>query len=319
VKITVYSCHEGAQENLLREWVSAGHEIFLVDGCYAWNQDRVQVPRGVTCGNPAGADLVSVGITQDIPRALFHRTRTLRIHTPIVMTHHWYPSEKRLSGWLYHRVHHICICQHERKILLERWGADAEVCYPPVDTVAFSPRQAAVDLHKVMVVGNRIVSRPIMGWDKLQEIILKTHRLAPDVQFEILGENPEIEEEAFPNVTTRNLPHLSLPDHESTARCLIWPTTTSLVPSSMLSAMALGKTVMCFDLPPHREVIDDARNGYLIPCYDTDLYARRIADLAGTPEDGELGKRARETVLAVADVAKVASQYEDLFKRLTGR
>jgi glycosyltransferase involved in cell wall biosynthesis len=314
--ILAYSCHEGAQENLLREWVARGHSVYLIDGVYRWNKGRSEIPKGVRWGIPKRPDVLWVGITQDLPGALLLKMKKLRPRLPIVMTHHWYPSTKIIAGFLYRRTHHVCICEHERSCLREKWGLDSEVMYPPVDTDLFLPKGLQPESKLVMVVGNQIVSRQIMGWDKLVEIMEKTHELDSDIHFQILGDNPEINPSDFPNVSTRNLKHSDLPDHESNARCLIWPTTTSLVPSSMLSAMALGKTVIAFDLEPHREVVKNCQNGYLIACYNTTAYAQRILELTRTPEDPELGKYARQTVLESANFSRVADQYESLFKRV---
>ena len=86
----------------------------------------------------------------------------------------------------------------------------------------------------------------------------------------------------------------------------------------MLGAMAIGKTVVAFDLDPHREVVQDGCNGYLIPCYDTDAFAERIMGLCRTSVDPEIGRKARKTVLEKCDHRRVADGFESLFSRVCG-
>ena len=135
----------------------------------------------------------------------------------------------------------------------------------------------------------------------------------PEVHFEFLGVNPEIDPANYPNVSKRALPQNEMPDVQARARCVAITTTFNLIPHSLLGAMALGRNVVAFDLPSLREVIEPGKSGYLIPCYDTDAFADQILQLTRTAVDPEIGRRARENVLAKCDYRLVASQYESFF------
>ncbi len=64
------------------------------------------------------------------------------------------------------------------------------------------------------------------------------------------------------------------------------------------------------------EVIEHGKSGYLIPRYDTDAFAKQILQLTSTPVNREIGRKARENVLAKCDYRLVASQYEAFFEKV---
>ena len=319
MKILVFACHEGVQESLLREWVARGHEVYLTDGVVSWNVERAEIADGVRQGRPSRPDVISVGSAQDAVHALWFKLRKLHSGIPIVLTHWWFPSTKVLAGPLYKRSIQVSVCEFGRKYLLEHWGLDSEVMYCPVDGEIFQLQEVEPDPKRVVVVGNRFPSRPIMGWEKLVETMAKVHAEDPEVHFEILGDNPEINIGDFPNVSTLSLKQNDMPPYQARARCAVFTTTFNLIPHSLLGALALGKTVVAFDLESLHEVIENGKSGYLVPCYDTDAFAERILELTSTPVDFEIGRRARQNVLEKCDYRLVAGQYEALFQRLAGQ
>ena len=318
MKIQVYACHEGVQESLLREWVARGHDIYLTEGVSSWNQDRAKIAEGVKREWPSKPDLIWVGSPQDVGQALRYKLKKFRPSIPIVLTHWWVPSTRRFAGAVYRFAHQVSVCEFGRKYLLEHWSLDSEVMYCPVDGDIFQLREGAPDPKRVIAVGNHFPSRPIMGWDYLVEIMAKVHEGDPEVHFEFLGENPEIDPADFPNVSTRALPQNEMPNVQARARCIAITTTFNLIPHSLLGAMALGGNLVAFDLESLHEVIEDGKSGYLIPCYDTDAFAERILELTRTEVDPEIGARARQNVLEKCDHRLVAGQYEAFFERLAG-
>ena len=107
-----------------------------------------------------------------------------------------------------------------------------------------------------------------------------------------------------------------MPDYQARARCVVISTTFNLIPHSLLGAMTLGRNIVAFDLPSLREVIEHEKSGYLIPRYDTDAFAEQILQLTSTPVNPEIGRKARENVLAKCDYRLVASQYEAFFEKV---
>ena len=50
--------------------------------------------------------------------------------------------------------------------------------------------------------------------------------------------------------------------------------------------------------------------------YDIDAFAKQILQLTSTPVNPEIGRKARENVLAKCDHRLVASQYEEFFEKV---
>ncbi len=316
MKIQVYACHEGVQESLLREWVARGHDIYLTEGVGQWDEKRAQVAKGVKREYPSNPDIIWVGSTQDVGHAVLYKWKKLRPRIPIVLTHWWIPSTKRFAGTVYKFAHQVSVCEWGREYLMEHWHMDSAVVYCPVDPDIFTLREEEPDPKRVLCVGNHFASRDIMGWEYLEPIMDKVHKKDPEVHFEFLGVNPEINPADYPNVSTRALPQNEMPDCQARARCVVITTTFNLIPHSLLGAMALGRNIVAFDLPSLREVIEHGKSGYLIPRYDTDAFADQILQLTNTPVDPEMGRRARENALSKCDYRLVASQYEEFFNKI---
>ena len=316
MKIHLYAAHEGVQESMLREWVARGHEIYLTEGFGTWEEKHAAVPEGVKREWPSNPDVLWVGTTQDVGYALLYKWKKLRPNIPIVLTHWWVPSIRRFAGTVYKFAHQVSVCEWGREYLLEHHNMDSAVMYCSVDPDIFTLREEDPDPKRVICVGNHFASRDIMGWEYLEPIIHKVYEQDPEVHFEFLGINPEIDPKNYPNVSTRALLQNEMPDYQARARCVVITTTFNLIPHSLLGAMALGRNVIAFDLPSLREVIEHEKSGYLIPRYDIDAFAKQILQLTSTPVNPEIGRRARENALGKSDHRLVASQYEAFFEQI---
>ncbi len=316
MKIHLYAAHEGVQESMLREWVARGHEIYLTEGFGTWEEKHAAVPEGVKREWPSNPDVLWVGTTQDVGYALLYKWKKLRPNIPIVLTHWWVPSIKRFAGTVYKFAHQVSVCEWGREYLLKHHNMDSAVMYCSVDPDIFTLREEDPDPKRVLCVGNHFASRDIMGWEYLEPIIHKVYEQDPEVHFEFLGINPEIDPKNYPNVSTRALLQNEMPDYQARARCVVITTTFNLIPHSLLGAMALGRNVVAFDLPSLREVIEHEKSGYLIPRYDIDAFAKQILQLTSTPVNSEIGRRARENALGKSDHRLVASQYEAFFEKV---
>ncbi len=81
------------------------------------------------------------------------------------------------------------------------------------------------------------------------------------------------------------------------------------MPNSLLEAMAMGMPVVSTDCPcgGPRAVIEDGKNGFLIPVGDEDALADRICRLI---EDKELSRTFSENARKIEEIASVQAIYE---------
>lgn len=89
----------------------------------------------------------------------------------------------------------------------------------------------------------------------------------------------------------------------------------------IIEAMACGLPVVSFDCENGpRNILTNGKNGFLVPCFDTDAYARQLESLM--TDDSllrQVGREAREASAAYS-LADVARQWQQLFDKLmTGK
>jgi glycosyltransferase involved in cell wall biosynthesis len=90
-------------------------------------------------------------------------------------------------------------------------------------------------------------------------------------------------------------------------------------PLVLLEAMAAGMAVVAFDCPTGPgEVIDDHRNGLLVPCKDVDALAAAILEMI---EDGELRRRCADAAVETAHdytMEAIGPRWDALLDELRG-
>ena len=86
MKILEFVCHEGVQEMMLRQWLERGHEVYLTEAGKTWNNTYFEVPEGVIRERPSNPDLISVGSTPDLAKAVIHKIKHFHPGIPIVLS-----------------------------------------------------------------------------------------------------------------------------------------------------------------------------------------------------------------------------------------
>ncbi len=95
------------------------------------------------------------------------------------------------------------------------------------------------------------------------------------------------------------------------ADVFVLPSIREAQPLALLEAMACGLPSIATRLPGATDVlIDDGRNGYLVPADDEAVLAAALLDvLTNQPAARLMGERARETVLADYDIRRTAERW----------
>lgn len=90
------------------------------------------------------------------------------------------------------------------------------------------------------------------------------------------------------------------------------------LPVAVMEAMGAACPVVLSDIPPHRELVDDADFIPLIPPGDVDGFAREIQRFRHMPAQDrlELGRRCREHVTARYALPRMHAGYEEVYREL---
>jgi glycosyltransferase involved in cell wall biosynthesis len=101
-------------------------------------------------------------------------------------------------------------------------------------------------------------------------------------------------------------------------RLFILPSALEGLPITLLEAMSYGKPCLVSDIPPHRDIIHDGKNGFLHRAADYPHLCERLSHtLDVVPSDlVSLGEAARETVADGYDWEAVVDQVEHLYERV---
>jgi glycosyltransferase involved in cell wall biosynthesis len=100
------------------------------------------------------------------------------------------------------------------------------------------------------------------------------------------------------------------------ARVFVLPSALEGLPITLLEAMSYGRPCLVSDIPPHRDIIQDGKNGFLHCTADFGHLCERLGDILHVaPSDLiGIGAAARETVAERFDWEKIVDQVEHLYE-----
>tara|TARA_R110000823_G_C15844229_1_gene491506 strand:- start:797 stop:1099 length:303 start_codon:yes stop_codon:yes gene_type:complete len=88
----------------------------------------------------------------------------------------------------------------------------------------------------------------------------------------------------------------------------------------MMEAMAVGVPVVAYDIPGVDQLVEHGKTGLLAPFGDKAALAAYCKQVLDDPElAATLSRNAREMVNARYSAARMANEYEALFRKLTGK
>ncbi len=92
------------------------------------------------------------------------------------------------------------------------------------------------------------------------------------------------------------------------------------VPIALIEAMAAGVPIVASDCGAVRDIVEDGKQGFLVPVGDVDRFADRLHLLAGDAAlRDQLGKAGRARAEREFDIERTARAYEDLLTELVVR
>lgn len=214
-------------------------------------------------------------------------------------------AAKRLSMDVYRRAARIvCISEKVRQQLPYDLQAKASVVYNGVDAEMFSVAPKPNLPMRILSVGNLI---PTKDHALLLRAFARVHRTLPDSEVEIIGDGPErprLDELARDLGVDSRITFRGRQDRQTVAlamqNCAVFalPSRYEGLGCVYLEAMACARPVIGCAGQGIDEVIQDGRNGMLIPAGDDSALADRLITLLqDAPLRQSLGVAARQTVL----------------------
>jgi glycosyltransferase involved in cell wall biosynthesis len=181
----------------------------------------------------------------------------------------------------------------------------------------------AADLaSRTVLAAGRLVYQK--GYDMLIPAFAQVHAARPDWRLKICGGGElkgtlvdVVAEHGLEEVVELPGPCADLPGEMEQASVYALSSRFEGFPLVLLEAMGKGMAVVAFDCPTGpRDIIDDHRNGILVPPKDVDAFAAGLLELI---EDEELRRRCGEAAAETArqyTIDAVGPRWEELFRDL---
>jgi glycogen synthase len=237
------------------------------------------------------------------------------------------------------------ICEGLRQEIIARGIPEDKIVVVPngVDAKRFVPAPINRDLQRKLRLEGKIVMgfigsfRDYEGLNLLLEAMIRIAPELPDLQLVMVGGGdtmPDLEKQAAQAglqhrvIFTGRVPHKEITDYYSLFDFMILPRldtreTRLVTPLKPLEIMAMGKALIASDIGGHREIVEEDVNGLMFKSEDVaDLAATCLAVARNEPLRLDLGRRAREWVVAHRDwnvlINRYVAVYEELAKEKRG-
>ena len=221
----------------------------------------------------------------------------------------------------YHAAHRVVANSNAAAVQLEAEGVSGDrvsVIANGIDLSLFS--------NPPRLGGGRVVStvanlRPEKGHDVLLRAAATVLQRLPDVRFRIIGDGPTrpalIDLAAALGISSsvEFLGHREdVPALLAETDVFAFPSRTEAFPNGLIEAMAAGLPVVTSAVGGMLELVEDGRNGLLVPAGDDAALADRIIALltdAGTAR--QLGHAARATIEARYSFDRMVASFEQMY------
>lgn len=168
---------------------------------------------------------------------------------------------------------------------------------------------------------------PRKGIPDLIDVFDQLYQQEPGLRLQLLGDGsqrPELERQAAELGSVKAVEFLGFRNDrlELLSKFNLFVMTSSLegIPRCMMEAMAVGVPVVAYDIPGVDQLVEHGKTGLLAPFGDKAALAACCKQVLGNPElAATLSRNAREMVNERYSAARMANEYEVLFRKLTGK
>jgi glycosyltransferase involved in cell wall biosynthesis len=224
----------------------------------------------------------------------------------------------------------VTVCEANRTFIREKLYAGGRTpvlrLYNGVDLRFFSPQGDAYRGRKVVGIGRLIEKK---GFDDLLEACRRLRDAGKPVECTIVGEGEERERlEATSRAAgldgtvrfTGALPQPQTADLIHASSAVVLPCVVGsdgnrdALPTVLLEGLACGRPVISSPVGGVAEIVDEGRNGLLVPPRDPSALARAMDALLAEPEAvRRMGRQGREKAEAVFDLRRNAATLAGWF------
>ncbi|MBK1849821.1 glycosyltransferase family 4 protein [Marinobacter sp. 1-4A] len=193
-------------------------------------------------------------------------------------------------------------------------------------TLASLPQKNNVDSGSRVIgfIGQMI---PRKGIPDLIEVFDQLYKQEPDIQLQLLGDGSqrqELEAQAAELSSAKAVEFLGFRSDrlELLSKFSLFVMTSSLegIPRCMMEAMAVGIPVVAYDIPGVDQLVEHGKTGLLAPFGDkTALEACCKQALSDPLLAQSLSHNARQMIHERYSAARMADEYEVLFRKLVGK
>jgi glycosyltransferase involved in cell wall biosynthesis len=209
----------------------------------------------------------------------------------------------------------------KKDILKVNSKAKVEVIPNGVNLASYDKYASGIYYQNYVVFIGRLV------FNKNLEVVISSFvevtKSIVDAKLVVIGFGPMLEEWrklAAKLGLTRNIQFTEYIDQErkidilSKSSALVLPSITEGMPVVALEAFALYKPVLLSDIEPHRDIVDDGVDGFLIPAHDISKWSEKIIYvLSNKNTSRDMGQSARLKVQNQFNMSKSLREIESLY------
>ena len=214
------------------------------------------------------------------------------------------------------------IIPSKKEVLVNGEGIDTDY-FSPEFCKEYSKKRKG---HLVFLLIARLL------WDKgigeFVESARKVKERYPEVEFWLLGPLDKANPTAVPSKTIKSweekgiIKYLGVVDdvrpliHQSDVVTL--PSYREGIPRSLLEAISMGKPIITTDAPGCREVVEDGKNGFLVPVKDVEALTNAMIKFIELTEEErqEMGHYSREKAIREFDEKIIVKKYIEVIEEV---
>ena len=179
-----------------------------------------------------------------------------------------------------------------------------------------------LDHKKVIFVGRQSL---LKGIDLLLEVWQEVNKTHPDWKLEVYGQQlaefdtqKEVDKRSLTDSVTIYKPVTTISEKYASSSILLMTSRTETFGLVLTEAMSCGLPCIAFDAPTGpSSIIENNKNGFLIPCFDIELFAKKVIELIENESlRKEMGQHAQKSVEKF-ELEKIMHQWEFVFEKLT--